>query len=90
MAPNLSSDLRLATADRHAKKGGLDRSALEAFLRDQSDGEVAVCRSPDPAIPVEARVESVAGVIADVTTKSWWVAPDVPHRCAFEPAPTAW
>ena len=90
MAPNLSSDLRLATATRHAQAGGLDRAALEAFLRDQSDGDVAVCRSPDPMIPVEARVESVAGVIADVTSKRWWVAPDVPHRCTFEPAPLAW
>jgi isopenicillin-N N-acyltransferase-like protein len=90
MAANLSSDLRLATAQRHGQRQGLDRPALEAFLRDQSDGDVAVCRSPDPSIPVEARVESVAGVIADVSAKRWWVAPDVPHRCAFEPAPTAW
>ena len=89
MAPNLSSDLRLATAQRHGAMA-LDRAGLEGFLRDQSDGEVAVCRSPDPSIPVEARVESVAGVIADVSAKRWWVAPNVPHLCAFESAPVVW
>lgn len=90
MSPNLSSDLRLATARRHAAAGHVDRVALEAFLRDQSDGEVAVCRSPDPRVALEARVESVAGVIVDLTQRQWWIAPDIPHRCRFEPAPLAW
>lgn len=81
----LSSQPRLATAQQHAAQGAIDQSALEKFLRDETDGYLSICRSPDMSLPAEGRVESVAGVIMNTTTRQMWVAPDVPKRCAFEP-----
>lgn len=83
MSAHLSSEPRLATARRHADAGALDRAALEAFLRDESDGHGSVCRSPDPALPPPARVESVAGIVMDCDSRQIWIAPDVPSRCQF-------
>ena len=80
----LSTELRLATAQRHAARRPLDQAALEAFLRDETDGLLSVCRSPDPALPPEARVESVAGVVIDCEARAMWVAPDVPSRAEFQ------
>lgn len=82
-ASPLSTELRLATAQRHALPRPLDRAALERFLRDETDGLLSVCRSPDPALAPEARVESVAGVLIDCDARAMWVAPDVPSRVAF-------
>jgi isopenicillin-N N-acyltransferase-like protein len=53
-------------------------------LRDETDGHLSICRSPNMALPEEGRVESVAGVIMNTTTRQMWIAPDVPKRCAFE------
>jgi isopenicillin-N N-acyltransferase like protein len=88
---NLSSERRLSTAWRYVapvQREGFD--ALKKFLRDRSDGAVAVCRHPDPSVPLDARVESVAGVIMNLTTQRWWIAPDLPDQVPFEAAPTAW
>ena len=84
MGVTLSSQPRLETARRHAQAGPLDQAALETFLRDESDGHLSICRSPDPALAPEARVESVAGIVMNTTTREIWIAPDVPKRCAFE------
>ena len=81
----LSTELRLATAQRHALPRPLGRVALECFLRDETDGLLSVCRSPDPALAPEARVESVAGVLIDCDARAMWVAPDVPSRVEFQP-----
>jgi isopenicillin-N N-acyltransferase like protein len=81
----LSSQPRLLTAQQHAVQNHIDRAALENFLRDESDGYLSICRSPDMTLPPEGRVESVAGVIMNTTTRQIWVAPDVPKHCAFEP-----
>ncbi len=85
----LSSHPRLDTARQHARQRPLDRARLEAFLRDESDGHLSICRSPDPALPPEGRVESVAGVVMDTITRQMWIAPDVPSRCDFERIDTA-
>jgi hypothetical protein len=62
----------------------VDRAGLEAFLRDTSGGYLAVCRHPDPALPPEACVESVAGVMIDATARQMWVAPGVPDQVEFQ------
>jgi len=83
MSPALSSASRLDTARRHAGAGAPDLASLQRFLRDESDGHLSVCRRPDPALPTEARVESVAGIVIDCDERAMWVAPDVPSRCEF-------
>lgn len=90
MGQTLSSQPRLDTAKQHARRAPLELTALQAFLRDESDGHLSICRSPDPALPPEGRVESVAGIIMNTRTREVWIAPDVPSRCAFEPVDTTW
>ncbi|MBD8049562.1 C45 family autoproteolytic acyltransferase/hydolase [Limnohabitans radicicola] len=85
MGVTLSSQPRLATAQQYAAQSDIDQAALENFLRDETDGHLSICRSPDMALPPEGRVESVAGVIMNTSTRQMWIAPDVPSRCAFEP-----
>ena len=85
MANVLSSGPRLATARGHQGRGPWDRERLAALLRDESDGYLSICRAGDPALPPEARVESVAGVIIDATARRWWIAPDLPSRAEFAP-----
>ena len=81
-APRLISGLRHAAAVKQGQRIGLE--ALQNFLRDESDGLWSICRSPDPAMPPEARVESVAGIIMMPHTRSIWIAPNVPKLVAFE------
>lgn len=83
MAAALSTTSRLETACRHGEAGQVGRAGLEAFLRDTSGGYLAVCRHPDPALPPEACVESVAGVMIDASARQMWVAPGVPDTVAF-------
>jgi isopenicillin-N N-acyltransferase-like protein len=83
MAAALSTTSRLDTACRHGDAERVDRAGLEAFLRDTSGGYLAVCRHPDPALPPEACVESVAGVMIDASARQMWVAPGVPDTVAF-------
>ena len=80
----LSSQPRLVTAQQHAAQSHIDQSELENFLRDETDGHLSICRSPDMKLPPEGRVESVAGVIMNTRTRQMWIAPDVPKRCVFE------
>ena len=89
MGVTLSSQPRLETAARHAQGLPLDMGKLQAFLRDESDGHLSICRSPDPALPPEGRVESVAGIVMNTRTREMWIAPDVPSRCDFEQIDTA-
>lgn len=69
MGQTLSSQPRLDTAGRHARNVPLGFDALQTFLRDESDGHLSICRSPDPALPPEGRVESVAGIIMNTTAR---------------------
>jgi isopenicillin-N N-acyltransferase-like protein len=90
MAPALSSHSRLSTARQHALQTPMGRAELEHFLRDESDGFLSICRSPDPSVPPESRVESVAGIVMHTQPPAMWVACDVPSRVAFEAVPLAW
>ncbi len=89
MGVTLSSQPRLDTAARHGQGAPLDLDKLQTFLRDESDGHLSICRSPDPTLPPEGRVESVAGIVMNTVTREMWIAPDVPSRCAFEAVDTA-
>jgi len=55
------------------------------MLRDEADGYRAISREPDPALPEEARIESVASVIMELAAGVMHVAPDVPSRTAYAP-----
>jgi len=79
----VSSAPRLDTAARHAARPRLGLVELQAFLRDESDGYLSICRSPNPAWPIESRMESVAGIIIRPRSGQIWIAPDVPSRVAF-------
>lgn len=82
-----SSAPRLATAARHARRDAarprLGLPELQCFLRDESDGYLSICRSPDPQVPADSRMESVAGVIIDPHARRLWIAPGVPSRVDF-------
>jgi isopenicillin-N N-acyltransferase-like protein len=84
MSQYLSSEPRLATAAQHAAQKPLGLSSLQAFLRDESGEFLAVCRRPNPDLPPEARVESVAGIIMHPHTRRLWIAPDVPTKTEFQ------
>lgn len=85
----LSSHSRLSTAGQHALQTPIGQAELEHFLRDESDGFLSICRSPDPSVPPESRVESVAGIVMQTQPPAMWVACDVPSRVAFESVPLA-
>jgi isopenicillin-N N-acyltransferase-like protein len=90
MGPALSSQPRLATAEKHAAQPGLGLERLQSFLRDESDGFLSICRSPDPALAPQGRVESVAGIVMNTHTRQIWIAPDVPSRVEFEEITNLW
>jgi len=83
----LTTEPRLECADAHVARwpDQITEEHLEALLRDESGGAFgAICRSPDPQLPPELRVESVFGVIINCSTREMLVAPDVPSRVEFE------
>ncbi len=86
----LSSQPRLNTAAQHAAQTGLGFEKLQAFLRDESDGYLSICRTPNPALPPEGRVESVTGVMMNTHTRQMWIAPDVPSQVAFQAIANDW
>lgn len=85
--PLASTVQRLDCALAHAARAPLGREDIVALLRDTSGGAFSVCRSPDPALLPEVRIETVAGVVMDLEERVMWVAPEVPARVAFEAVP---
>jgi len=84
-APSLSSVPRLTRA--HALVENRNRigvTELKQILCDESDGLLSICRRPDPSLPAEARIESVASVIMELAALRMHVAPDVPSLVGFE------
>jgi isopenicillin-N N-acyltransferase-like protein len=84
LADNLSTEPRLARARAHAgarPKQGLDD--LERMLRDESEGFLSICRHPDPSLPEEARIETVASVVMELGRGAMHVAPDIPSRTEY-------
>jgi isopenicillin-N N-acyltransferase like protein len=79
LADNLSTVPRLERARRHA--AALETHGVEdlkTLLRDESEGFLSICRRPDPSVPEEARIETVASVIMELTRATIHVAPDIP------------
>lgn len=65
---------------------GSQREALVLLrlLRDESAGLLSICRRPDPSLPPEAQIESVASVIMELSRGVMHVAPDVPSRAEYQ------
>jgi isopenicillin-N N-acyltransferase-like protein len=87
LAPSLSSRPRLARAEAivASTTGPLGVADLKRLLRDESAGFLSICRSPDPSVAPEARIESVASVIMELAAGVMHVAPDVPSRADYVP-----
>ena len=87
LAPSLSTVPRLAriTALTGAHQGKFSALDLQRMLRDESDGYLSICRSPDPALAPEACIETVAAVVMDLAERVMHIAPDVPSRVDFAP-----
>ena len=85
LAPSLSTVPRLEriTALTGAHKGKFSPADLQRMLRDESDGYLSICRSPDPALAPEACIETVASVVMDLGERVMHIAPDVPSRAEF-------
>jgi len=95
-APTLSTEQRLARIEQllETHDGALGVAELQSMLRDESEGLMSICRNPDPSLPPEARVETVASVVMELGAGIMHVAPDVPsrvpyHRVALADAVTA-
>jgi isopenicillin-N N-acyltransferase-like protein len=82
---SLSTVPRLERARQHAAskpKNGIED--LKRLLRDESAGYLSICRAPDPALPEEARIESVASVIMELARGVMHVAPGVPSHTEYQ------
>lgn len=87
---SLSSVPRLDCALRHAAsrpKHGVED--LKRLLRDDSADLLSICRRPDPSLPPEAQIETVASVIMELARGVMHVAPDLPSRADYEPVALA-
>ncbi|MEK7362219.1 MAG: C45 family peptidase, partial [Pseudomonadota bacterium] len=87
LAPSLSTVPRLAriTALTAAHKGKFSPADLERMLRDETDGYLSICRSPDPSLAPEACIETVASVVMDLGECVMHIAPDLPSRADYLP-----
>lgn len=88
--PNLSTIPRLDRArELAASRPRLGIEDLKRVLRDESAGLLSICRKPDPSLPQEARIESVASVIMELKRGVMHVAPDVPSGVEYQPVALA-
>lgn len=87
LAPTLSTFQRLERANGlvRAQRGRFAPEDLQRMLRDETAGFLSICRRPDPSLPPEARVETVASVVMDLGARVMRVAPDVPSRTSYTP-----
>lgn len=85
--PTLSTEQRLARIESlsRAQRARIGIAELQAMLRDESEGQMSICRHPDPELPREARPETVASVIMELARGVMHVAPDVPSKVAYQP-----
>ena len=85
LTPSLSSVPRLRRARALVEnQGRIGVSDLKLILRDETDGLLSICRRPDPSLPAEARIESVASVVMELAAGRMHVAPDVPSQVDYE------
>lgn len=90
LADNLSTMPRLERARQHAAarpRHGIED--LKRLLCDETQGLLSICRKPDPSLPEEARIESVASVIMELGRGVMHVAPDLPSRAEYQPVALA-
>ena len=59
------------------------------MLRDESADLLSICRRPDPSLPPEAQIETVASVIMELERGVMHVAPDIPSRAEYRPVALA-
>ena len=87
LAPSLSTVPRLAriSALTGAHQGKFSPADLQGMLRDESDGYLSICRSPDPSLAPEACIETVASVVMDLGERVMHIASDVPSRVDYLP-----
>ena len=86
LAPSLSTYPRLEriTALTGGHKGRYSPEDLQRMLRDETQGFLSICRRPDPAVALEACMETVASVVMDLGARVMQVAPDVPTLTDYE------
>jgi isopenicillin-N N-acyltransferase-like protein len=85
LAPSLSSVPRLHRAQTLVNdQVRIGVAQLKQVLRDESDGLLSICRRPDASLPAEARIESVASVIMELTAGRMHIAPDVPSLTPYQ------
>ncbi len=85
--PTLSTEQRLGRIEAlsRAQRTPIGIADLQAMLRDESEGQMSICRHPDPQLPHEARPETVASVIMELACGVMHVAPDVPSKVDYQP-----
>ena len=86
LAPSLSTVPRLQriTALTEMAQGAISVTDLQHMLRDETDGYLSICRRADPALDVDARIETVASVIMDLGQRVMHIAPDVPALVEYQ------
>jgi isopenicillin-N N-acyltransferase-like protein len=86
LLPSLSTVPRLerVTALTDMAQGKFSVADLQRMLRDETDGYLSICRRPDPALDVDARIETVASVVMDLGQRVMHVAPDVPSLVEYQ------
>ena len=84
-APTLSTEERLERIEGlvRGRHGTLGVEDLETMLRDETRGAMSICRRPDPNLPREARVETVASIVMELARGVMHVAPDVPSTVPY-------
>ena len=84
LADNLSTEPRLERARGRAAALAMHGvEDLKTLLRDESEGFLSICRKPDPSLPEEARIETVASVIMELARATIHVAPDIPSLTEY-------
>lgn len=63
--------------------GRLDRARIVAALQDDFATPAAICRLPDPALPPEKRMATVAGIIVDLNDRVLYATDGPPSEAPF-------
>ena len=79
---NISTQLRLNTAKKHLPSTN-SFEQIKHLLSDTSDGLESICRFPDTSLPKVAQLETVLGVIMNVSTQELWVSDAQPSITEF-------
>lgn len=81
-AGNLSTANRLNTANSHLPSLH-NLNDIKSLLSDTSDGLESICRFPDITLPPIAQVETVVGVVMNLSTMELWVSDAQPSVSEF-------